>query len=230
MAVQHILQSSHGTGLTARNADISLFRLFIRVMQHLVRHRARKQDQKIRIPEILQTLFRLGKDLCAAVVRLAQVLISSDHSFIPADNYNTHICTPLSLSCLSMLAFVSPYTPSLIFYFFSYFFDVFVFSFSFKLAYANHQSKEKCLSAFTFASAFAGSRRLHACRSRFPLMLCFDLFCLVAGPRHCTMCAVTATGGFSFFLVLDKTSDNRCYDQHQHQRYDDGTQILCDPV
>ena len=171
MTVQHVFQRRHGAGWTARDADILFLCLLVRMMQHLVRHRARKQNQQIRISKILQSFFCLREDLRAAIV-------------------------------------------------------------DFKLAYANRCSKEKCLSAFTFVRSLRmGAAGVPpAAPKRRCFCLCFDLFRFVAGLRHRAMRAVTATRGFSFFLVSDKFADNDRYNQHQNQRYNDGAQILCDPI
>ena len=113
MTVQHIFQRRHRAGWTARDADILFLCLFVRVMQHLVRHRARKQNQQIRISKILQSFFCLREDLRAAIVGLAQILVPPDHTFIPTDNHYTH--NLFSFVSFFMLAFVLSDTPSLLF-------------------------------------------------------------------------------------------------------------------
>ena len=224
MTVQHVFQRRHGAGWTARDADILFLCLFVRVMQHLVRHRARKQNQQIRISKILQSFFCLREDLRAAIVGLAQILVPPDHTFIPADNHYTHnLYSFVSFLCLHSYFLIRPLY---------FFYSDSLLSFDFKLAYANHCSKEKCLSAFTFVRSLRmGAAGVPpAAPKRRCFCLCFDLFRFVAGLRHRAMRAVTATRGFSFFLVSDKFADNDRYNQHQNQRYNDGAQILCDPI
>ncbi len=58
--------------------------------QHLVRHGIGKQHQQIRAAKVLQPSAHFRIYLCPTIIRFAKLRVFSYHTFVSADDHNTH--------------------------------------------------------------------------------------------------------------------------------------------
>ena len=77
------------------NYSLAALSLIESTLKHLVGHGVGEQNQQIRSSYLVaQTSVHLGIHLSLTAVRLTEILILSDHTFITAYYYNAHLLSP----------------------------------------------------------------------------------------------------------------------------------------
>ena len=77
------------------NYSLAALGLIESALKHLVGHGVGEQNQQIRSSYLVaQTSVHLGIYLSLTAIRLTEILILSDHTFITAYYYNTHLLSP----------------------------------------------------------------------------------------------------------------------------------------
>jgi hypothetical protein len=98
MAFQNPAQRAAASAVRLRKRDIPARRAASRRFRHLVRHGIRKQHYEVRVADkIVQPAFYFRKNLCIAVIFLANALVLTLHTLISADDHYVHLVLSLFL-------------------------------------------------------------------------------------------------------------------------------------
>ena len=95
MFFQNAPKRVHGACVGTDRSHITSFCLLQRAAYHLMGNGIRKQNEQIRRADILQAICHFRIYLYLTLVLSAQIFILAGHAFIAADNYYTHVTSPL---------------------------------------------------------------------------------------------------------------------------------------